>query len=168
MASHYGLPHRSVLNWLTGKACPGPQRLRELCQTFDWQYEVLFGREALKDASFESQHLNFRTITQQYLRVQPRDPLDAWSYVPVAGAMAFVKLAAAGFESRAIIDHCFGVRIQFLLPALAKVALEVGVVFGRGLIIRWLDEQGCTRETMDLSDSNLALIAKHLRSLTGS
>ena len=33
IASHYGLPHRSVLNWLTGKVCPGSQRLRELCET---------------------------------------------------------------------------------------------------------------------------------------
>ena len=29
-----------------------------------------------------------------------------------------------------------------LLPAWAKVPLEVGVVFGRGLIIRWLDGWG--------------------------
>ncbi len=167
MASHYGLPHRSVLNWLTGKVCPGSQRLRELCETFKWQYEVMFGSEALRDETFETQHMSFRTLSQQYLRVQVRDPLDAWGFIPVAGAIAFVKLAAAGFECRAIIDHCFGVRIEFLLPALAKVSLEVAVVFGRGLIIRWLDEQGLTRQTMDLSDSNLQLIAKSLHSMAG-
>jgi len=167
LASHYGLPHRSVLNWLTGKVCPGSQRLRELCEVFKWQYEVMFGNQALRDEAFETRYLNFRTLSQQYLRVQVRDPLDAWSFIPVAGAIAFVKLATAGFESRATIDNCFGVRIHFLLPALANVSLEVGVLFGRGLIIRWLDEQGLTRETMDLSDSNLQLIAKNLRSLAG-
>src|SRR5260370_32259821 len=49
LSAHCHLPHRTVLNWLAGTACPGPRRLAELCLTLGWRYEAMFHREALAE-----------------------------------------------------------------------------------------------------------------------
>ena len=161
LSVHCHLPHRTVLNWLAGTACPGPGRLKELCVTLGWQYETMFHQQALADELFEDQHLDLEKITQRYLALQPQDPLKAWGFVPLAGALVFVDLSASGFGCRAVTDHLFGTRIQFY--ASEKVSLQVHANFGRGLVISWLDEQGLLRETLELSDSNLKVIKKQLR-----
>jgi len=166
MAAHYDLPHRSLLNWLQGKTSPGPRRLKELCAIFGWEYEALFACEG-KDEIFEKQHLDLETLNRHYLRLQPRNPLEAWACVALAGAIVFIDLSAAGFECRAVIEHSFGTRVEFRLPNLAKVFLQIGVVFGRGLVIRWLDDQGLERDEINLTGSNLKLIIKNLRAAAG-
>ena len=133
LAAQYNLPHRSVLNWLRGKTSPGPRRSKELCSVFGWQYESLFESEA-QDERFEKQHLDLGSLNRHYLSLQPRNPLEAWAYVALAGAIVFVDLSAAGFECSAVINHQFGTRVNFSLPRLAKVSLRIGVVFGRGLL----------------------------------
>lgn len=87
------LPHRTVLNWLAGIACPGPGRLKELCVTLGWRYETMFHQEALAGELFEEQHLDFERLTQRYLALQAQDPLKAWGFVPLAGALVFVDLS---------------------------------------------------------------------------
>ncbi len=166
MASHYDLPHRSVLNWLRGKTSPGPRRLKELCNIFGWEHAALFESEG-RDEIFERKHLNLETLNRHYLSLQVRNPLEAWAYVALAGAIVFVDLAAAGFECRAVTDHHFGTRLDFSSPGLANVSLQIAVIFGRGLVIRWLDEQGLVRKEMDLTGSNLKLIIKRLRAVAG-
>ncbi len=166
MASHYDLPHRSVLNWLRGKTSPGPRRLKELCNIFGWEHAALFECEG-RDEIFERKHLNLETLNRHYLSLQVRNPLEAWAYVALAGAIVFVDLAAAGFECRAVTDHHFGTRLDFSSPGLANVSLQIAVIFGRGLVIRWLDEQGLVRKEMDLTGSNLKLIIKRLRAVAG-
>jgi transcriptional regulator with XRE-family HTH domain len=84
------LPHRTVLNWLAGTASPGPRRLQELCRTFGWPEEE----------SFEDLYLDYEKLTQRFLRLQPQDPLEAWGHVPLAGALMFVDLSAAGNSPR--------------------------------------------------------------------
>jgi hypothetical protein len=121
----------------------------------------MFHREALESESFEEQYLDFERLTQRFLRLQPQDPLEAWGHIPLAAALVFVDLSAAGFECRAMIDYNFGSRIQFI--ASQKVSLQVHVISGRGLVISWLDEQGLVRETLDLSEPNLKVIKKNLR-----
>jgi hypothetical protein len=167
IAAIYHLPYRSVANWLAGKAAPGPRRLRELCRVFDWQYDVMFDREAVEKEALESQELDLRILSEQYLRAQSRDPLEAWSYVSLAVALVFNKFSAWGFQSRATIDCNFRTRIQFLRPALARVSFQVGAVFGRGLVISWLDEQGLLRQTMALSDATMNSIKKELNAIAG-
>jgi len=66
-----------------------------------------------------------------------------------------------------VIEHSFGTRVEFRVTSLAKVFLQIGVVFGRGLVIRWLDDQGLVRETINLTGSNLKLIVKRLRAAAG-
>ena len=156
------LPHRTVLNWLAGTASPGPRRLKELCRTFGWP-EDMFASEALEGELFEYQYLDYEKLTQRFLRLQPQDPVEAWGHVPLAGALVFVDLSAAGFECRAIMSHAFGTRIEF--SASKSVVLEVQVISGRGLVVEWLDEQGRVRETFDLSEANLKVIKNHLRAL---
>jgi hypothetical protein len=56
-----------------------------------------------------------------------------------------------GFECGAILDSNFRTRIRFVRRALTGVSFEVGVAFGRGLV---LDEQGLARQTMGLSDAS--------------
>src|SRR5580693_8326457 len=57
LASKYGLPYRTVARWLAGNASPGPQRLKELCHHFNWNYEAMFLREGLEDEALETQQL---------------------------------------------------------------------------------------------------------------
>src|ERR1700690_1381101 len=147
IAANYHLPYRSVANWLAGKTATSARRLKALCRLFGWQYEVMFHRGAMEDEAIESQHLDLRALREQYLRIQPRDPLEAWSYVSLAGALVFSKFSAWGFECHATIGRSFCPRIEF-----RSGSLQLGVVVGRGLVISWLDEQGSIRETMDLSD----------------
>src|SRR5258708_4607648 len=97
--------------------------------------------------ALESQELDLRTLSELFLRVQVRDPLGAFSHVVMAGALVFNKFSAWGFECRAILDSNFRTRIGFVLPALAGVSFEVGVVLGRGLVISWLGEHGLLRQT---------------------
>ena len=85
----------------------------------------------------------------------------------MAGALVFNALSGFGFECRASIDHCFGTRIDFRTPALAKISLKVGVIFGRGLVISWLDEQDLPRETLELSDETLKLLRNRLNAVAG-
>jgi transcriptional regulator with XRE-family HTH domain len=167
LASNFHLPYRTVSSWLAGKSSPGVRRLKGLCRVFGWQYEVLFQRESLADELFERQHLDLGALTQRFLSLQSRDPLEAWSFASVAGALLFNELSASGFECRAIIDHRFGVRIEFMLPALREVVLHVGVVSGRGFIIRWLNVQRVEQEERVLSDSTLEAIKLNLRSMAG-
>lgn len=167
LAANFHLPYRTVSSWLAGKSSPGVRRLKGLCRVFGWQYEVLFHRESLADELFERQHLDFGALTQRFLSLNPRDPLEAWSFASVAGALVFNELSASGFECRAIIDHRFVVRIEFMLPALRKTFLHVGVVSGRGLIIRWCNEQWVEQEEGVLSDSSLEAIKFKLRSIAG-
>jgi hypothetical protein len=163
LAAQCHVPHRTVLNWLAGTASPGPRRHQELCLTFGWRPEDMFASEAVADELFEDQYLDFEKLTQRYLRLQPDDPLEAWGHIPLAGALVFVDLCAAGFECRAVIDCQFGTRIEFC--ASKSVSLQVHVIFGRGLVISWLDEQGLVRETLDLSDANLQVIKNNLRAI---
>ena len=99
--------------------------------------------------------------------MQSRDPLVAWSYVSVAGALVFNQLSACGLECRALIAHHYGVRIEFFLPALAKVFLRVGIVAGRGLVVGLLKQSDSQEEWMDLSEATLDGIIRRLRSLVG-
>ena len=167
IAANFQLPYRTVANWLAGKSSPGERRLRSLCRVFGWEYEILFGREALADQLFVSQYCDVEALTRRFLSLRVRDPLEAWSFIPMAGALVFNELSASGFECRAITDHNFGVRVEFKLPALRKVFLQVGVVSGRGLIIRWLNEQGLQERELDLSDSALEAIKRDLLPLAG-
>ncbi len=162
------LPHRTVLNWLRGRTCPGPRRLKALCGILGWDYDKMFQEEALNNELFESEYLDLQKLSRHYLSVRPQDPLEAWGHVPLAGALVYRDLAAAGFEGRAIIDDSFGTRIEFFLPALKHVSLQVGVSFDRGLTISWLDAMGLVREKLDLTDSNLELIKQRLRVAAGS
>jgi len=164
-SGRYQLPHRTVLHWLAGTACPGPRRLKELCVRFGWGYETMFQGQALVDEQFEAQYLDYEALTERYLRMKPRDPLEAWGHVPLAGALVFVDLSASGFECRAITDQHFGTRIQFM--GSERVALQIQVVFQRGLVISWLDDQGLIRETLDLSTANLNALKARLRSVAG-
>jgi len=168
LAAKSHLPHRTVLNWLTGRTCPGPNRLKTLCGILGWDYGKMFQGEALNDELFESEYLDLEKSSRHYLSLRPRDPLEAWGHVPLAGALVYVDLAAAGFECRGIIDYSFGTRIEFHLPALKQVSLQVGVIFDRGLTISWLDEMGLVREQLDLTDSNLKIIKQRLRVAAGS
>ncbi len=70
---------------------------------------------------FESEYLDLQKLSRHYLNVRPQDPMEAWGHVPLAGALVYRDLAAAGFEGRAIIDDSFGTRIEFFLPALKHV-----------------------------------------------
>src|SRR6266478_8273809 len=135
LAAKLHVPHRTMLNWLAGRTCPGPGRLKSLCGMLGWDYEKMFQGEALNDELFESEYLDLQKLSRHYLRVRPQDPLEAWGHVPLAGALVYRDLAAAGFEGRAIIDDSFGTRIEFFLPALKRVSLQVGVSFDRGLTI---------------------------------
>ena len=85
----------------------------------------------------------------------------------MAGALVFNQLSACGLECRALITHHYGVRIEFFLPALAKVFLQVGIVSGRGLVIGWLKRGHSKEERMDLSEAALDGIIRQLRSLAG-
>lgn len=165
LATHYQLPHRTVLNWLAGTSCPGAKRLKELCRTVGWQYDVMFEQQILADEAFEDDYLNFEKLTKRYLRLAPRDPVEAWGHVPLAGALVFVDLSAAGFICRAVIDHNFGTLIQFSTSQ--SVSLQVHVIFGRGLVISWRDQQGLIRETLDLTASNMNLIKNNLKGVAG-
>ena len=165
LASNCHLPHRTVLNWLAGKACPGPKRLKDICVTFGWRYEAIFQSETLAGELFEERYLDFGKLTERYLQLRPADPLEAWGHVPLAGALVFVDLSASGFECRAIIDHNFGTRIEF--TGSKQAALQVHVIYERGLVISWLDDQGLVRETRDLSDASLKIIKTNLRAVAG-
>jgi hypothetical protein len=70
-------------------------------------------------------------------------------------------------ECQAVISHNLGSRIEFLALALAKISLEVSINYGRGLLIRWLEERKSQAEWMELSDSTLTSIETKLRSLCG-
>jgi hypothetical protein len=162
LASHYGVPHRSVLNWLAGSVCPGPRRLRALCDVFGWEYDVMLRRPSLEDPS---RPLTIRTLRQRHLSVHARCPLEALNYCSLAGALAFNDLSTSGFECRAILGSDFRTNILFKLPKLAKVFLRIDFEGGRGLVIRWLDEHQLVRETMPFSGSVMTFIKKKLRSL---
>jgi len=154
-----------MLNWLGGIACPNPKRLKELCAKIGWRYEELFQVESLADEAFEEEYLDFAKLTQRYLRLAPRDPLEAWGHIPLAGALVHVDLAASGFECRTVTDYHFGTRIKF--ERSKQVVLQVHVIYGRGLVISWLDEQGLTRETRELSEASLKIIKANLRAVEG-
>src|SRR6266404_1738466 len=155
LASKYGLPYRSVARWLAGSASPGPQRLKKLCPNFNWNYEAMFLREGLEDEALETQQLGLLMLNRRYLSVRPRDPVAAWSYVSLAAAIVFNHFSKNRLDCQAVINHHFGSRIEFLAPALAKISLQVSINFGRGLIIRWLEERQSKAEWIELSDSTL-------------
>jgi hypothetical protein len=166
IADNYKLPHRSVLRWLAGKHCPRLPRLKELCRTLHWNYDMLFRREALLEDQFENQHLDLVALNQRYLQLQPDNPLEAWSYVALAGALLFIKLSNAGYECRVQTDHSFGSRLTFLSPKLDNVILKLNVIFGAGLRITWLDGDNLPRyNPMPVENSTLDFIEKTLHSL---
>ncbi len=165
LSSHLGLPHRTMLNWLAGSACPGETRLKEICAKVGWRYEELFQGDSLADELFEEDYLNFEKLTQRYLRLEPRDPLAAWGHIPLAAALVHVDLEASGFICRTIIADHFGARIEF--ERSKQVVLQVNVIYGRGLVISWLDDQALTRETRELSEASLKVIKDNLRTVAG-
>ncbi len=169
MAKHHGIPYRTLRKWLTCKECPRPDRLRKICGIFKWNYEALFGKESMRDLEFEHGYLDFAALNRRYLAVQSHNPLEAWGYVSVAGAMVFNWLTFRGFECIAKIDHLFGTRIEFLVPKLATRGLKIDAVFGRGLVISWFNELGAiTGEPRDLMNSALDFVEKELHSLLKS
>lgn len=169
MADHYHLPLRTIRCWLRKEACPKLPHLKKLCRTFNWRFEVMFEKEAIIDEMFERTHLDLTMLNRRFLELQQREPLESWNYVSLAGAMVFNAMSSAGYECRAFIDHSFGTRITFMLPALASVGLKIEAFFGSGLMISWIDEEGRSRsKLMNLSNSTLDLIQKTLHSLSKS
>ncbi len=75
--------------------------------------------------------------------------------------------SVVGLRIRMSSAHRTGVRIEFYLPALAKVFLQVGIVSGRGLVIGLLKQGDSQEESMDLSEATLDGIIRQLRSLAG-
>ena len=138
LAAHYGLPHRSVLNWLSGRVCPGPRRLRKLCVVLGWEHDLMFRGPRLEDLS-DDRPLEFRILSQSFLSVRAREPLEALNYCSLAGALVFNDLSVAGFECRAIVSSDFRTHIRFLLPKLAQVSLLIDGEDERGLVVRVLD-----------------------------
>lgn len=165
LSSHLGIPHRTMLNWLAGSACPQAPRLKEVCGKIGWRYEELFQGESLADELFEEDYLNFQKLTHRYLRLQVKDPLEAWAHIPLAAALVHVDLEASGFPCRTITDYQFGARIEF--DGSKQVALQVHVIYGRGLVVSWLDDQGLTRETRELSEASLKIIKANLSDVAG-
>jgi hypothetical protein len=166
IADSYKLPHRSVLHWMAGTHCPRTGRLKSLCRTFGWNYEMLFRREALLEDQFENQHLDLMALHHRYLQLQPQSPLESWSYVALAGSLLFIRLSNAGYECRVVTDHGFGSRISFLAPKLANVVLQLSVVYGAGIRISWLDGDNLPRySAMEMSNSTLDFIEKTLHSV---
>jgi len=115
IAAQFDLPYRSVARWMKGKAAPGPRRLKELCTRFGWEYSSMFGKEVLQDHAFEREYLDFVSLNRRFLSVQSRDPLVAWGYVSVAGALVFNQLSACGLECRALIAPGFGSNFTYRL-----------------------------------------------------
>ena len=165
LSSHLGIPHRTMLNWLAGSACPRATRLKEISAKVGWRYEELFLGDSLADELFEEDYLNFEKLTQRYLRLEAQDPLEAWGHIPLAAALVHVDLEASGFVCRTITDYHFGARIEF--ERSKQVVLQVHVIHGRGLVISWLDDQALTRETRELSEASLKIIKANLRTVAG-
>jgi hypothetical protein len=164
LAAHYGLPHRSLLHWLSGRVCPGPRRLRELCVVLGWDHDLMFRGPRLGNLS-DDRPLDFRILSQRFLSVRSREPLEAFNYCSLAGALVFNDLSVAGFECRAIVSSDFRTHIRFLLPKLAYVSLRIDGEDARGLVVSLLDEHQLIRETMVLSQTSMNLIKKNLRSV---
>ncbi len=165
VALHHKLPYRTVRTWMAGTECPQTGRLKEMCVKFNWRYDLMFEKEAIEDFIVESSHFTFHALTCRYLKLQSRDPLESWNYVAMAGSLVFIDLSAAGYECVSMTDHSFGTQFAFKEPRLKHLGLRVGVVFGRGLVISWIDENGSIRgATMDLSNSALDLIKENLHS----
>lgn len=165
LSIHLQIPNRTMLNWLAGSACPRAAKLKEICASTGWSYEELFQGESLADEVFEDDYLNFEKLTQRYLRLEPQDPLQAWGHIPLAAALVHVDLQASGFICRTITDDQFGARIEF--ERTRQVALQVHVIYGRGLVVSWLDDQALIRETRALSEASLKIIKANLRTVAG-
>ncbi len=164
-ARHYGLPPRSVYGWLKKRSCPWEHVLRKLCSKFRWQYDVMFEQQAIESFIFEESQLSYKTLNRRYLTVVSSDPLESWNYVSLAGAILFNDLGADGFETVMVTDHNFGARYSFRDPKFKKLGLQVGVKFGFGITLAWIDENGSVRgDLMVLSNSTLDLIKKTLHS----
>jgi hypothetical protein len=165
IAKHYGLSSRSVYRWLKHQACPQEIALRKLCVKFRWKYDLMFENQAIANFIFEESHLSYKTLNRRYMAVSSNDPLESWNYVSLAGALLFNDLSAAGFETIMSVDHNFGARFSFRDHRLKKLGLQVGVKFGRGITLAWIDENGSVRgDTMVLSNSTLDLIKKTMHS----
>lgn len=166
IAKNFKLPYRSVLRWMLSENCPRLSRIKSLCRTFGWNYEMMFQREALQEDQFENQHLDLVALTRRYVQLQPQSPLESWSYVALAGSLLFIRLSNAGYECRVVTDHNFGSEVTFFSPKLANVILQLSVVYGSGLRIAWMDGDRLPRDVpMEVSNSTLDLIEKNLHSL---
>lgn len=162
-AALYSLPHRSVLNWLSGGVCPGHRRLKELCFIFGWDRDALFRPPSFEE-SCEFRPLSLRTLNQHFLSVLSRTPLEAYNYVSLAGMLVFNSLSESGFECDALLRPDFRTCIQFRNPKVG-ICLRIEVEQGQGLVIRWLDELQLVRATFPYSEAGIKTIIKHLRSI---
>ena len=166
LAEHYHLYPRSVQRWMDGDTCPGIRKLKLLCRQFSWNFAQLFGKANLMEQADCSRHLTLTELQSRFLRLQPKEPLEAWSYVPLAGALLFNAFSHAGFDCQAKINHEFQTCIEFLEPQLQHARIKVSVVFNRGITMQRVDVAAMdinSEPVLEYSNINFDTLVKGLR-----
>lgn len=167
LAQLLGKPRSTVTRWRTAHSSPPATDLPSICSKLNINYKLLFSENMVRGLFYETQVLSFEAMQLRYLDIRSEDPMAAFDYVTIAGAMVFNHLTRQAIECTLQVQSDLSVWIKFVVPVLRNLVLTVSPSGEKGIGLTLVNQEAVPKLAWTyLSQSSMDSLIGFLHSET--
>lgn len=113
MALLLGVPKSTLKHWLRASRMPPSTKLPSICSKININHTLIFNDTSMRGLFYETKVLSFEAMQRRYLETRQEDPMSAFDYVTIAGALVMNQCTREALEADLTVKHDLFTSLRF-------------------------------------------------------